>query len=309
MSLSKKGMLLSVSMSIPSGRKVDKGISEKVASDYNVKGGSRDSGNFNKITISSKYLQPFRNIKSNMVESPSSTIKTMTLPWLHESGGVFILPNKKLLDFAGIWRKQKSLWDSEIQSLKDGKYQEALDEAEVRLNKKGGMFNRSDYLTVDEFTDRFKMDQYLRPIPEEQNLDLRASVGELEAERIRKEVYDSVAKSMEKMKELLTSRIESEMHGLKHILASDRVTVYDSRMEGLRNLIDSLSGLNFTDDIFLTDLESYMKKNLYLYAHDLRGNETKQREAYRHINKVIGYICKEETFEQTMSKLDGTYGY
>ncbi len=33
MSLSKKGMLLSVSMSIPSGRKVDKGISEKVASD------------------------------------------------------------------------------------------------------------------------------------------------------------------------------------------------------------------------------------------------------------------------------------
>jgi len=24
---------------------------------------------------------------------------------------------------------------------------------------------------------------------------------------------------------------------------------------------------------------------------------------------VIGYICSEETFEQTMSKLDGTYGY
>ena len=80
MSLSKKGMLLSVSMSIPSGRKVDRGISEKVASDYNVKGGSRDSGNFNKITISSKYLQPFRNIKSNMVESPSCLLYTSPSP-------------------------------------------------------------------------------------------------------------------------------------------------------------------------------------------------------------------------------------
>jgi len=67
--------------------------------------------------------------------------------------------------------------------------------------------------------------------------------------------------------------------------------------------------LNFTDDYFLKELERYMKENLYLYAHDLRGNETKQKEAYRHINKVIGYICSEETFEQTMSKLDGTYGY
>ena len=57
MSLSNKALLLTVDFSIPSGRKVDKQVSNDIADQYNIDGGRRSSGNFNKITIDSKYLK------------------------------------------------------------------------------------------------------------------------------------------------------------------------------------------------------------------------------------------------------------
>ena len=67
MSLSDKALLLTVDFSIPSGRKVDKQVSNDIADQYNIDGGRKSSGNFNKITIDSKYLKEPQNIKRKVV--------------------------------------------------------------------------------------------------------------------------------------------------------------------------------------------------------------------------------------------------
>ena len=80
MSLNTKAVLIKVDFSIPSGRKVDKAISNKVADDYNVSGGRASSGNFNKIAIAQKYFKPFVDIKRRV----ENAVRQNTLPYLHE---------------------------------------------------------------------------------------------------------------------------------------------------------------------------------------------------------------------------------
>jgi hypothetical protein len=303
MTLQTKAVLLHAAFSIPSGRKVDKVISDKVADDYNVSGGRVQSGNFNKITIASSYLKPFMTIKRTVEQA----IERMTLPYLHENDKMYILPNGKIMDFADVWRKAESNWNSHLLELRTSKYDEALNEARKRLNdQSGGMFLEDDYPSVEKFISKFNIEKFIRPIPDEHSMEFLTSVSELEAASIRKEVKESIEGSMETAKECLFSRIYNEMDKLRSILESDSPRIFEARMERIQQLAKSIKDLNFTDDERLEEVGSIMERELCLSADQLRGDEARQDEVIEVANTVINKVCGYDEIDNTMEKL---YGY
>ncbi len=278
MTLQSKAVLIKVDFSIPSGRKVDKDISNKVADDYNVSGGRRSSGNFNKITVANKYLKPLMDIKRRVEHE----IKRNTLPYLHESDNTYILPNSKLLDVTKSLRLAESEWDQAKNDLMNGQYEAAMDEAKQRLNETGGMFKRSDYPSVDEFVNKIQMRTFIRPVPDVHGLELLTSVSEIESERIKREVKQSMEESMEASKSCLYDKIRTEMDELVDILSKDSPRICESRIEGLIQTIRIIRELNFTKDPLLEDARNYMVDNLMLSTHTLRGNTGLQSDVISH---------------------------
>ena len=310
MTLQTKAVLLHATFSIPSGRKVDKAISDKVADDYSVSGGRTQSGNFNKIAIALSYLRPFMDIKRTVERE----IESITLPYLHENDKMYILPNGKIMDFAKVWRKAASDWDSNINQLKMGKYNEAVDEARKRLNDQGGMFKEADYPDAEDFASKFKMEKFMRPIPDAHSMGFLTSLSQLEAEGIRKEMKESMEESMETAKECLFSRIYKQMYELRNILGGENPRIFEARMDGVKQLIESIKDLNFTDDERLEEIRTIMRDELYLDASQLRGDLVRQDEAIDSANKVIKKVGGYDTgglssYVENDNVMEKIYGY
>ena len=301
MTLQTKAVLLHANFSIPAGRKVDKDISDKIADDYSVTGGRAQSGNFNKMAIALSYFRPFMATKREV----ENKIKSIALPYLHDNDKMYILPNVKIMDFAKVWRKATSDWDSSINELRLGKYKEALDEARKRLNDNGGMFRESDYTDVERFIGKFKMEKFMRPIPDVHSMGFLTSLSELEAQGIRKEVESSINESMQASVQSLYNKIRDEMNGLIFILDKASPRIRESRLDGLTHLIRIMGDLNFTGDSRLNDIQRYMKEHLLFVPASLRGNEHAQQKAISHAEVVLKMLGSDEETYKAMEKLYG----
>ena len=301
MTLQTKAVLLHANFSIPAGRKVDKDISDKIADDYSVTGGRAQSGNFNKMAIALSYFRPFMATKREV----ENKIKSIALPYLHDNDNMYILPNVKIMDFAKVWRKAASDWDFSINELRLGKYKEALDEARKRLNDNGGMFRESDYTDVERFIGKFKMEKFMRPIPDVHSMGFLTSLSELEAQGIRKEVESSMNESMQASVQSLYNKIRNEMNGLIGVLDKDSPRIRESRLDGLTHLIRIMGDLNFTGDSRLNDIQRYMKEHLLFVPASLRGNEHAQQEAISHAYVVLKMLDSDEETYKAMEKLYG----
>jgi len=281
MSLSEKALLLTVDFSIPSGRKVDKQVSNDIADQYNIEGGRRSSGNFNKITIDSKYLKEPQNIKRKVIHA----FESMTLPWINNDIKVNLLPNTRLLEFSKVWRESKTEMNQYLWNLRNGLYDEMMQESRDRLNgqssEEGGLFNKWDYPPVEDFASKFKMEYYVRPVPDADNLDLRVAVGEEEANRIKTDIQKSIEKQFEESRKALCDRIVGSVEHVKKVLSSKNKngnpTIHDTLMEKMEQLVNILPELNFAEDQEIEDIRRRIRDEL-LEDVDVLRKDTDIRE-------------------------------
>ena len=292
MSLSNKALLLTVDFSIPSGRKVDKQVSNDIADQYNIDGGRRSSGNFNKITIDSKYLKEPQNIKRKVINA----FDNMTLPWLNNGIKVNLLPNTQFMAFSKVWRESKREMDQYIWKLENGLYDEMMQESKDRLGGQssddGGLFSEWDYPPVDDFVSKFKMEHYVRPVPDADNLDLRVAVGEEEANRIKVDIQKSIEKQFEESRKVLCDRIVDTLKHMSSVLSKDKPVIHETLMDKMCDLIDILPELNFSEDQELDDIRCQMKGELIEDVQTLRDDEVTRQDVLDSTNDILNRMEK-----------------
>ena len=292
MSLSNKALLLTVDFSIPSGRKVDKQVSNDIAHQYNIDGGRRSSGNFNKITIDSKYLKEPQNIKRKVINA----FDNMTLPWLNNGIKVNLLPNTQFMAFSKVWRESKREMDQYIWKLENGLYDEMMQESKDRLSGQssddGGLFSEWDYPPVDDFVSKFKMEHYVRPVPDADNLDLRVAVGEEEANRIKVDIQKSIEKQFEESRKVLCDRIVDALKHMSSVLSKDKPVIHETLMDKMCDLIDILPELNFSEDQELDDIRCQMKGELIEDVQTLRDDEVARQDVLDSTNDILNRMEK-----------------
>ena len=296
MSLSDKALLLTVDFSIPSGRKVDKQVSNDIADQYNIEGGRRSSGNFNKITIDSKYLKEPQNIKRKVTKA----FDNMTLPWLNDDIKVNLLPNTRFLEFSKVWREAKTEMNQYLWKLENGLYDEMMQESRDRLSgqstEEGGLFSEWDYPPVEDFVSKFKMEQYVRPVPDADSLDLRVAVGEEEANRIKADIQKSIEKQFEESRKALCDRIVGSVEHVKKVLSSKNKngnpTIHDTLMEKMEQLVNILPELNFAEDQEIEDIRRRIKDELLEDVDVLRKDNDIREDVLTSTDDILNRMEK-----------------
>lgn len=289
MKLKDKALLLSIDFSMPSGRKVDKKVSNDIADQYNIAGGRRSAGNFNKILIDSKYLKEPLRIKREV----TNVFEKMTLPWLNDGIAINLLPNSRFLEFSKVWRDAKTEMDQYLLNLERGLYDEMMKDGEDRLNgESSGLFSEYDYPPVESFVSKFKMEHFVRPVPDSDDLDLRIAVGASEAERIKNEVSDSIDKQFEESRKALCDRITEAVKHMNSVLSKDKPVIHETLMEKMSELVDILPELNFSEDQELDGIRRLIKDELIEDVQTLRDDATIQKDVLDSTNDILSKMEK-----------------
>ena len=267
--LKQKAIGVQSGFSIPSGTKRDVQVTSKVAHDYGTAQRGQQAGNYNKIVIHSAYLKPFRSIRQETL----AYVDEWTLPWL---ANLDLLPSKQVLDFGAFFREKKSQWATCVDTLSNQYPDEIQDEARKRLtNTASGasLFSQSDYLSKDDFLHKFSMTMRFIPLSDADDLDLRVHIGEQEAESIKRQVRADMEQELKDTHNDLCLRIKDHVTHMRDILSSENPRIFDSMVDGVRKLADTIPALNFMDDPKLNDIAYEIRLELSPNAILLRDSE------------------------------------
>ena len=237
--ISSSAMLVDLSLSVWTGRKLDKTVSAEVDVSKNAKG---RAGNYHKnLLAGSEKLAEIGKLSSSIRNWSYS----QTSPW--SDAGTRLLPSTLFFDY-----KAKL---AEYEKMFSDKVVEFLAEYDVLVSKSafqlGDLFNREDYPLVDKVQSKFGMYYTFSPVPEAG--DFRVDIGNAGMSELRdqyqsayktrieasmKDVWERLHDALSKMSE----RFDYDGSGTKKIFR-------DSLVENAQELTGLLKHLNITGDM------------------------------------------------------------
>jgi ElaB/YqjD/DUF883 family membrane-anchored ribosome-binding protein len=276
--ISSSAMLVDLSISVWTGRKLDKSVSAEVDASKNTKG---KAGNYHKnLLAGSEKLAEIGKLSSSIRNWSYS----QTSPW--SDAGTRLLPSTLFFDYkAKLAEYEKMFTDKVTEFLAE--YDVLVSKAAFQL---GDLFNREDYPAVEKVAQKFGMFYTFSPVPEAG--DFRVDIGEAgmrelqerydEAYRVRlngamKDVWERLHDALSKISE----RFDYQEGDTKKIFR-------DSLVENVQELTELLKHLNITNDIQLEE----MRKKLMRYfsgthADMFRGDDDMRANTKQAVDEML----------------------
>lgn len=272
-------LLVEVSVSSWSARKLDKKVTEEV----NVnKGASRSASRTNKNLLAddekleaiNKYAANFRN-----------WLYSETLPW--SNSGLRLIPTAKFFDFKTTLDKYKT----EFEGLVSDFVTDYPTRIAAQAFKLGSMFDRSEYPDANDIAHKFRFSYCFSPVPEAGHflVDL--------GEEMEKELRDEYEKAYEErvnsaMKDLWT-RLKDSLDKIAERLTPDEggknKIFRDSLVDNVLDLCGMLRDLNVTNDVNLEKARREVEMLLSgVVADDLRKSEEIRKDVKSEVDAILG---------------------
>lgn len=283
--LATRAMVVSLSISQWSGRRLDREITDEVNSQHNA---AADAGRYNKLLLPKEALEPIVKVVS---ETRTDFLKR-TLPWI-DNGGRIMAADAYLAHMAWI-RAQRSKFETAVDEfIRD--YPGHVLAARARLN---GMFKDEDYPTAEQLRMKFALECSVLPVPTSD--DFRVTMSEAQAAHIRadierqvseattlavKDVYRRVADVSGRMVERLNAYKPAAKKGDR----SEGV-FRDSLVENVRDLIAILPALNITGDPALTSMAEKLAPLAEWDASVLREDEGKRKDVAATAEEILAQV-------------------
>ena len=237
--ISSSAMLVDLSLSVWTGRKLDKSVSAEVDVSKNTKG---RAGNYHKNLLAGSE-------KLAEIGKLSSTIRnwsySQTSPW--SDAGTRLLPSTLFFDYKAKLTEYEKMFSDKVTEFL-GEYDTLVTKAAFQL---GDLFNREDYPVVEKIQSKFGLHYTFSPVPEAG--DFRVDIGNAGMSELReqyqsayktrieasmKDVWERLHDALSKMSE----RFDYEEEGTKKIFR-------DSLIENAQELTGLLKHLNITGDM------------------------------------------------------------
>lgn len=283
--LASRAIVVSLSISQWSGRRLDREITNEVNESHNA---AADAGRYNKLLLPKEALEPINKVVSETRQG----FLERTLPWM--DGGSRIMNAGAFLQHSAWMRGQQSKFTAAVEKfLAD--YPGHVQAAQRRLN---GMFKQEDYPSVEELRRKFGMDTKVMPVPTSD--DFRVAMSEEQAARIKadiernvtnatqeavRDVYRRVAEVAERMVDRLTKFKPATKRGQK-----TEGVFRDSLVENVRDLIMILPSLNITGDPELTALTDRLRPLAEWDAKVLRENEAVRKDVAFEAQQILDQV-------------------
>lgn len=264
MNLSDKAMLVNLSISAWSGRKLDRKITGEVTAAH---GADRDAGRWNKNLVLGSALDEVKKAAGD-----SRTFHYFnSLPWTDD--GSRILTAALFLKYSGEIGKLERAFNLAVDKFIQG-YSLVIDNARISL---GDMFNESDYPSESEVRGKFSFQVKFLPLPSGDDFRVDLSAGDVA--RIKADIECQLQAATSAAMTDLWSRLHGAVRAMADKLKDGDAIFRDSLVGNIKELVDILPALNLTGDAALTAAVVEVKNRLACYSPDvLRFHEIERSQ-------------------------------
>lgn len=263
MKLNDRALLVSLSVSQWTARKLDKKATKEVA---DINRASTSAGRYNKS------LLPLNDLLAN-VHQKTGVIREKfaknTLPWGVD--GTRILPSANYLSFMQDFRKEKSEWQSLVNTFIDN-YEDLVDEAKRWL---GDLYDEKDYPTKDSVMSKFNIDMGIFPVPSN---DFRVALSNDELTRIQEDLEARMTTVQQEAMNDCWQRLYKHVQHITEKLSDPKNIFRDSMIENARETCDLLTRLNVADDPNLEAMRKQVETKLLDFHPDTLRNDLDVRQ-------------------------------
>ena len=264
MGLASSAVLFELSISVWTGRKLDKQVSAEVDMDKSTRA---RGGNYNKnLFAGCTELEDLTKFVSRVRQ----WVMMNTLPWSYT--GPSLLPTAKMFDF----NQQLELYRQEFEDkVRDFVliYPTLIQAASLNL---GSLFDPEDYPDVSVIKDKFGFRFVYTPVPDN---DFRVNVGSEEVDFLHAQYEKIIADREVDIARTNWERLHTEATRLANQL-KDKGRVFDSTFDGLMALCEGMDAMNITGD---NELDRRRKEIMAV----LRTTDTKQLREQPSIKKDV----------------------
>lgn len=280
--LSSSALIVNLSLSVWTGRKLDKRVSEEVDQAKSTK---TRAGNYNKNLLAGD--TKLANI-TKIANACRSWLYSYTQPW--GDNGDRILPVSSLLDFKSrLTDYERQFGDAVNEFLND--YDTLVAAAAFQL---GDLFNREDYPTRESITSKFAFRYSITPLP--QAGDFRVDIGN-----------DGLKELQDQYERVMTERVEGAMREawdrlhdcltrMSERLADDtdengdvkRKIFRDSLVENAVEICGLLKTFNITGDLRMDEMRKQLEDAIRnVDAQTLRDSDHLRQETKRKVDAIL----------------------
>lgn len=273
MKLNDRALLVSLSISQWTARKLDKKATKEVA---DINRASTSAGRYNKS------LLPLNDLLAN-VHQKTGLIREKfaknTLPWGID--GTRILPSANYLPFMQDFRKEKGEWQYLVQNFLDN-YDTLVDEAKRWL---GDLYDEKDYPARDKIVEKFNMDMAILPVPTN---DFRVELSSDELTRLQEEMEGRMATVQQEAMMDAWGRLYKHVQHIAEKLADPKGIFRDSMVENAQETCDLLTRLNIADDPNLEAMRREVEAKLISHHPDsLRTDPDLRQDTAEEARKIM----------------------
>ena len=280
-SISSAAVLVELSISTWTGRKLDKRASEEVTTNKHAQKGTANVNK--KILGDCAELDAVQKFAANV----RNCHYALTLPW--SDTGLRLLTTKNFFDY----QKQLTALQAEFNNLVEkflAAYGWEVGQAQVRL---GNLFNSSDYPSADSIRDKFKFNINYMPVPEAG--DFRLDIGN-EAQRQIAEHYNNyyqtqLKTAMQDVWERAKTALTKMSERLDYADNQTKKIFRDSLVDNVLEVVDLMDTCNITGDTHMSAVKTKLKEALSgVTPEALREDEYFRLETKRKVDEAIAAL-------------------
>lgn len=254
MELKDKVVIVKISVGQWTASKTDKTITEQIATNAGAKS---EMCRFVKNLIPKKALE---GIKAN-TNKIRKYYKENSLPWL--DGGARVIPSSKLIEFSNVIDDLKQKRENLVKDFIDG-FDEQVDIARQEL---GVLFDSTNYPDKSELLDAFDVSFAIEPLPNGEDFRTHDISNETKKE-LQKQLEERFKIGQETAIKDLWKRLHDVIMKMNEKLKDKEGIFRDSLFNNLKQVVDIIPGLNFTNDKELDSMVQSIKNTLCVYEPD-----------------------------------------
>jgi hypothetical protein len=263
MNLNDRALLVSLSISQWTARKLDKKATRDVATANRA---STSAGRYNKSLLPLNDLLAHVHQKTGIIREKFAK---NTLPWGID--GTRILPSANYLQFMTDFRKEKGEWNSLVGMFTDS-YDDLVDEARRWL---GDLYNEADYPSKDKIIEKFSVDMGIFPVPTN---DFRVSLANDELARLQEDLEQRMVSVQQEAMSDCWHRLHKHVQHMADKLSDPNGIFRDSMLDNAQETCDLLSRLNIADDPNLEAMRRAVEDKLINHHPDSLRNDPDLRQ-------------------------------
>ena len=277
MSIVNNTMIVNLQISVWSGYKLDKSMTQKVTSEANA---ASDAARVNKHIVPKESLKEIITAQGAL----RTHFYTHTLPW--GDNGDRLLPRLSFTDFMQEHGKLNEAFDNAVDNFIAEKYLTARDQAAFRM---GEMFRPEDYPEPEQLRRRFAVNLDIHGVPT--GRDFRVDMDTATVTMLQQQIET-------KNQARVTAALGDVWNRLAEVLGhfaskmADDAVFRDSTVKNLEELVAMLPALNVTGDPALEQIRQDITDTLIGYTpKDLRKDTAVRKAAAQESQRIVAQMA------------------